>query len=523
MIIDIKFPNFLLILAAFFGAFSSESRAQPTIDISDLTNRFSTRVVEFAVSAARSQLEIHYQAIVPNSELGQLSIDGLIFTPGPELDMSGCIVSVGRILFQGGKPQKFGAENITTSLYDLNVSPLCLPFEQRAILAVSGVREIIVPHATINIDYYFPSSSLEIFVAGKLEGFSEFDLFLSAPYFSFMDADQPLVVKLNKAELSVRDDGAWSALSPQIPPEFSTSNVAGENVSNLLKNVMFNGVASSDGGAFFGSLANTWDAFLRGSRQFTLETGDLPPEGIAIDFDKYEMNSQRIFTDLKPVFSSRSALSKNLIDQDLLKQVLDITPETLTNDQKLEIATALLQGNGVPRNTKLGLRILEEMSAVDVSEAFFHLVNYYFHTSPEKAYDYAMKLGKTNQRASTSLLDQLEAKISFRKVLEIQSRNSINRLDNKSMLSSVYFTEQANSYYRGLGAERSYLNAYYWASLASASGARQGEMILANLRNLARNLGEEEFEIWSNAIATVETLTLDDWLTFKMAEKVNNE
>jgi hypothetical protein len=107
--------------------------------------------------------------------------------------------------------------------------------------------------------------------------------------------------------------------------------------------------------------------------------------------------------------------------------------------------------------------------------------------------------------------------------LEIQSRNSINRLDNKSMLSSVYFTEQANSYYRGLGAERSYLNAYYWASLASASGARQGEMILANLSNLARNLGEEEFEIWSNAIATVETLTLDDWLTFKMAEKVNNE
>ena len=32
-----------------------------------------------------------------------------------------------------------------------------------------------------------------------------------------------------------------------------------------------------------------------------------------------------------------------------------------------------------------------------------------------------------------------------------------------------------------------------------------------------------EFEIWFNAIATVEKLTLDDWITFKIAAKINNE
>ena len=338
MINNIGLPGLLLLLAAsfgFLGAISSESQAEPLIDINDLTDRFSTRVVEFAVSAARSQVEIQYQAIVPNSKLGQLSIDGLVFTPGPELDMSGCSVSVGRILFQAGSPQKLGAENITTSVYDLNVSPLCLPFEQRGILAMSGVREIYVPHATINIDYFFPSSSLEIFVTGKLDGFSEFDLFLNAPYVSIIDADQPIVMKLNKAELSVRDDGAWSALSQQIPPEFSTPNIAGENVSNLLKDNMFNGVTSTDSSAFLKSLANTWNAFLRNPQQITLETGNLPSGGIAIDFVKYEMNPERIFTDLKPTFSTKSILSKNLIDQALLEQVLDFTPETLSNDQKL--------------------------------------------------------------------------------------------------------------------------------------------------------------------------------------------
>jgi len=526
MINNIGLPGLLLLLATsfgFLGAISSESQAEPLIDINDLTDRFSTRVVEFAVSAARSQVEIQYQAIVPNSKLGQLSIDGLVFTPGPELDMSGCSVSVGRILFQAGSPQKLGAENITTSVYDLNVSPLCLPFEQRGILAMSGVREIYVPHATINIDYYFPSSSLEIFVTGKLDGFSEFDLFLNAPYVSIIDADQPIVMKLNKAELSVRDDGAWSALSQQIPPEFSTPNIAGENVSNLLKDNMFNGVTSTDSSAFLKSLANTWNAFLRNPQQITLETGNLPSGGIAINFDKYEMNPERVFSDFKPTFSTKSILSKNLIDQALLKQILDFTPETLSNDQKLEIATALLQGKGLPSNAKLGLRLLEEMAEADVSEAFSVLVNHYFSKAPQKAYFYAMKLGKANQRASTSFLDQLEAKISFDKVLELQSRNPISRLDDKSLLSSVYFIEQAKSYYRGLGAERSYLSSYYWASLASASGARQGEMILANLHNLARNLSATEFEIWSNAIATVEKLTLDDWLVFKIAERINSE
>ena len=110
MINNIGLPGLLLLLAVsfgFLGAISSESQAEPIIDINDLTNRFSTRVVEFAVSAARSQVEIQYQAIVPNSKLGQLSIDGLVFTPGPELEMSGCSVSFGRVLFQAGSPQNW--------------------------------------------------------------------------------------------------------------------------------------------------------------------------------------------------------------------------------------------------------------------------------------------------------------------------------------------------------------------------------------------------------------------------------
>ena len=68
MINNIRLPGLLFLLAVsfgFLGAISSESQAEPIIDFNDLTNRFSTRIVEVAVSAARSQVEIQYQAIVP--------------------------------------------------------------------------------------------------------------------------------------------------------------------------------------------------------------------------------------------------------------------------------------------------------------------------------------------------------------------------------------------------------------------------------------------------------------------------
>ena len=147
---------------------------------------------------------------------------------------------------------------------------------------------------------------------------------------------------------------------------------------------------------------------MQNPQQITLETGNLPSAGIAIYFDKYEMNSERVFSDLKPTFSTKSILSKKLIDQNLLEQILDFTPETLSNDQKLEIATALLEGTGVPSNAKLGLRLLEEMAEADVSEAFSVLVNYYFNNAPQKAYFYAMKLGKANQRSRNQVKETVK-------------------------------------------------------------------------------------------------------------------
>jgi len=520
-----KFKGFLLSLACsfcFFGFTISETKAEPSFNTNNLLNKFVARLVTVAVAAARSQVEIQYQAIVPNVSLGQISIDGLVFTPGPDFGVNGCTISLGRVLVQYGDPNTLDADNISTSIYDLNVSPL--PFEQRGMLAIAGVEEIIVPHATIDIDYVFPSASLEIFISGALKDFSEFDLYLNAPYVSFIDVnndEQPLVFRLSKAELTVRDDGAWQALSRQIPSDFNDPISAGMNISNLLKENVFGGDTSDEVGEFLASVERTWNSFLKNPQQITLETGILPSEGININFVEYASDPFKAFTDLRPTVSTKSLLSTSLVEQSALRQILENKPEGLSNGEKIEIAIALLKGDGVPSNGQLGVRILEELIDKNMPDAISALVNYYFDQAPQKAYFYAMSLGKTNELSSTSLLDQLEVKIPFDEVLELQSRNPIKRLNSGSSISSAYFVEKAKSYYRGLGVERSYLNSYYWASLASASGARQGEMILSNLHNLARNLDKRKSKIWLDDIAEIEAMTLEDWLKFNVAKKIS--
>ena len=418
-----RFLNLSAASLAFMGILSPASQAEAPLDINKLTNMFSTRIVEFAVAAARSQVEIQYEAIVPNSNLGQLSIDGLVFTPRPEIDMEGCNISVGRILFQVGSPEKLGSENIATSIYDLNVSPFCLPFEQRGILAIAGIQEIHISYATINLDYYFPSSSLEILINGELKGFSEFDLFVDAPYVSIIDDYKPYIIKLKKAELSVRDRGGWSAVTPQIPNEFIDPNIAGENVSNLVKENMFSDLRSEEENAFLDSLKSTWNTFLRDPQQITLETGNLPSAGIMIDFEKYQTDPKKLFLDLKLVFSTQSLLSENLIDPALLEQILDYTPKAYSEERKFKLAKALMQGKGVPSNARLATRLLEELADSNSPNAFSALVDHYFYMAPEKAYFYALKLGRANETAATSFLDRLEAELSFDKVLELQSQN----------------------------------------------------------------------------------------------------
>ncbi|MBT6342044.1 MAG: hypothetical protein HOJ51_01320 [Tateyamaria sp.] len=522
-----KFKGFLLSLAClfcFFGFTISETKAEPSFNTNNLLNKFVARLVTVAVAAARSQVEIQYQAIVPNVSLGQISIDGLVFTPGPDFGVNGCTISLGRVLVQYGDPNTLDADNISTSIYDLNVSPLCLPFEQRGMLAIAGVEEIIVPHATIDIDYVFPSASLEIFISGALKDFSEFDLYLNAPYVSFIDVnndEQPLVFRLSKAELTVRDDGAWQALSRQIPSDFNDPISAGMNISDLLKENVFGGDTSDEVGEFLASVERTWNSFLKNPQQITLETGILPSGGININFVEYDLDPFKAFTDLRPTVSTKSLLSTSLVEQSALRQILENKPEGLSNGEKIEIAIALLKGDGVPSNGQLGVRILEELIDKNMPDAISALVNYYFDQAPQKAYFYAMSLGKTNELSSTSLLDQLEVKIPFDEVLELQSRNPIKRLNSGSSISSAYFVEKAKSYYRGLGVERSYLNSYYWASLASASGARQGEMILSNLHNLARNLDKRKSKIWLDDIAEIESMTLEDWLKFNVAKKIS--
>ena len=62
------------------------------------------------------------------------------------------------------------------------------------------------------------------------------------------------------------------------------------------------------------------------------------------------------------------------------------------------------------------------------------------------------------------------------------------------------------------------------AVVAAMVGSSASAFDPADLKKLKEtNECAAEFEIWFNAIATVEKLTLNDWITSKIAAKINNE
>ena len=62
------------------------------------------------------------------------------------------------------------------------------------------------------------------------------------------------------------------------------------------------------------------------------------------------------------------------------------------------------------------------------------------------------------------------------------------------------------------------------AVAAALVGSNASAFDPADLKKLKEtNECAAEFEIWFNAIATVEKLTLDNWITSKIAAKINNE
>ncbi|MBO6603415.1 MAG: hypothetical protein JJ949_09255, partial [Roseicyclus sp.] len=210
-----------------------------------------------------------------------------------------------------------------------------------------------------------------------------------------------------------------------------------------------------------------------------------------------------------------------LIDTGLLSQ---IDGGDLTIAERLDLARALMSGDGVPLATALVPELLAPVLGSDddrAAEAAGLVANALARTDPETAYGHALRATAAEVPGAISMLDALEARLTTPTVIAAQNVNLTGSpadalgtgTDPRDLraLALAHFT--------GLGAPRAYARAYYYALLAEAAGDIGATALREEIEARFGARGPAVAAFWSDLSAETQRAALADWIALDLASR----
>ncbi len=133
--------------------------------------------------------------------------------------------------------------------------------------------------------------------------------------------------------------------------------------------------------------------------------------------------------------------------------------------------------------------------------------------APEDAYRWAILAGASGESGATAILDRLEKKLPFARVLELQADVSGNDQHDRKILGSVSSVRsEAAARFSGRGRARSYGTAAMWAMIGSAAGDAEARDILADITERVRLSGDGAADAWQSVEQDASKLAMDAWI-----------
>jgi len=486
--------------------------AEPLFDPSKLISQFSSRVFEVVVSAARTQAEIEYDSITFNETLGTVSVNDLVVQPLPHQGMSGCSLAIGHIAFSSSTASHVTKDTVEFGLDDLQLSPTCLPFEARGMLAMAGVSTMVVPTAKIEVSYDYPSGGATLSVHGELADALGFTLHLSFPYFSIIDGYNPLYARLNEAELSVFNKGIWDSVSIQLPAQFTQPGYAGDYVAEMIGNGMFYGQPDAQSQKFLGQISTAWEDFLRSPTQITLRSNITNTGGILLDPDMLE-DPVKLINYLSPnLYAGKIRRSEAMPAQDV-KSIIYGNFSNYSDEMLMRVGEGFLTGKGYLKNESIGLKILNYL-AIQGADGISHTLaqHYLEKQNYMQAYEFALQDSVTGSAQSVNILNVAEPYLDLSDVLTMQGDGMIDFNKVVAAVEPADYYRYAIDSMNGKGMRKSYLAAYFWAILAQANGDRRTASIMTKIEALGTNKELADTLDWNGQLAQAQADALMVWM-----------
>ena len=498
----------------FLGNYSLVFAITEKLDLDKLINRFSNRIVEAAVSAARSQAEVSYSSVTYNPTLKTIFLNNLHVTPFNRTDLAGCYVSIGSVGISLYRNEFKSIDFVEVGLTDLNVSQMCIPFEFRGFLALAGVREIDIPFLKLDFSHAYPSSETTVTLSGGLTNVASITANLELSYLSFSpDSSVPFIARLKNFSLTLQNNGIWEAISSQLPPAFTTPGQAGIGIESFIRTSLKERLSSVSIEKIIKNTVPAIDNFVNNPESLTLSVKGFANQSTEIDFDAFK-NFEKIINDLQPTIYANKLIQKNRQDitNEKLLSVLKGDTENLSKEELIIIGEKLMSGRGVPKNIKESKSIFQELANKEHSKAFFNLAKIAIEEKEfDVAYYNAIKFSSHKTATASTLINKIESEMSLEKILEVQYRFLPEIMEKSKKIERDFF-DVSMAHLNGSRATKSYLGAYYFSLLALAKGDVRADSILNKIEKISKRLSGEPLKVWNKNIYFLQSKATSHWI-----------
>ncbi|MEM9197132.1 MAG: hypothetical protein AAGD12_04695 [Pseudomonadota bacterium] len=484
----------------------------------------------YTVLVLRSVIDFTYESLSYDPLSGMVATGVKIYPPLDWLEgEEECAISIGRMSLTGGLTSDAISEVIEVT--DLTIPPICLEEEPREFLAGIGYDGVTMDAAVIDLAYDLPSSGLTLAIQASLPDAASLDVAADFSYFWFaglIDNDPYPLIQLSRAEISIKNAGAWERFTPMIEGMVGSVDSIPSMAVGGLTGELTNGGSRplrSYELAFVESLESALTTFLAEKSRITVTMA--PPGGVWLDeflFDGPDV----LIEALQPVMSNGPHSVTSMISLQLLNDALT-AGDKLSLAQALEAGRALMTGVGAPRNRAVAIELLVPRAAQNwnAEAALILAEGLYDAGDNAAAYPYALVALAGGETSALSVAAQIEAGLDPASIQQTQDVILANYPEDPGLSTGTSdlsanpdiaeMRSLALALRQGLGVPRNYALAYLWASLAAAGG----DLVAANLRDDLDEMTEVDGgAVWRESFdaASAEALVL--WSQSGIGEKI---
>lgn len=486
-------------------------------------DRIAAAVANSAITALRTRMELQYDHLSADPMRGIVSISGIVARPLLPYDQARqCEITIERATLSSDFAAPFQtAAELNLNLIGARASLACLERDIALALRTAGYKDVPLDQFKVRASYAYTTGETAIDSTIAINGFGVLDYSASGtilPRLGEFGYPGDPAVRVSRVVATLKDDGGWEAVSQVLPENLrdpvTIRELGTEAVSQFLSEGGLRPLGAVERN-FIGDLMGEVEAFVTEPGEITIQA-DLPPTGIVIEPDMYDRPQLLIAALGLQARSTPLARTQILSIGDLAAIQ---TPDTLSNEQRLSFADALLSGTGVPRSGALVpgllLPLLDDPTTAGPAAAL--LARATQDSDIAAAYGYALIAAASDMPNVTAQLDRLEARMTTQAVLAAQDAyltqaNAVAPIARVTGNDPRELRALSIAHFAGTGEVRSYARAYYYALLAEAAGDIAATSLREEIEARFGARGPEVARIWNGVAAEMQQQAVTDWI-----------